>query len=133
VQETTRVLLRFTKEIVDQPIISQVILEKKIPVNILSAHIDQQGGEILAEIPETNAEKAVKAFREKGVTVDVGKLIEVDDEKCIECGACVSLCPVAAITFDEDNSVIFNDKKCLGVTCGLCVDACPVRAIGGVK
>jgi Fe-S-cluster-containing hydrogenase component 2 len=133
VQETTRVLLRFTKEIVDQPIISQVILEKKIPVNILSAHIDQQGGEILAEIPETNAEKAVKAFREKGVTVDVRKLIEVDDERCIDCGACVSLCPVAAITFDEDNSVIFNDKKCLGVTCGLCVDACPVRAIGGVK
>jgi Fe-S-cluster-containing hydrogenase component 2 len=133
VQETTRVLLRFTKEIVEQPIISQVILEKKIPVNILSAHIDQQGGEILAEIPETDAEKAVKAFREKGVTVDVRKLIEVDDERCIDCGACVSLCPVAAITFDEDNSVIFNDKKCLGVTCGLCVDACPVRAIGGVK
>jgi len=133
VQETTRVLLRFTKEIVEQPIISQVILEKKIPVNILSAHIDQRGGEILAEIPETDAEKAVKAFREKGVTVDVRKLIEVDDEKCIDCGACVSLCPVAAITFDEDNSVIFNDKKCLGVTCGLCVDACPVRAIGGVK
>lgn len=126
-------MLRFSKETVDQPIISQVILEKKIPVNILSAHIDQQGGEILADIPEAEAEYAVKAFREKGVAVDVRKLIDVDDEKCIDCGGCVSLCPVSAIERKEDNSVSFDDAKCLGITCGLCVDACPMRAIKTVK
>lgn len=131
-QETTRVLLRFTKEIVDQPIISQVILEEDPCEHSERTHRPARRRNPSRD-PETDAEKAVKAFREKGVTVDVRKLIEVDDEKCIDCGACVSLCPVAAITFDEDNSVIFNDKKCLGVTCGLCVDACPVRAIGGVK
>ncbi len=30
------------------------------------------------------------------------KLIEVDSEKCVSCGACVTLCPVEAITIDED-------------------------------
>jgi len=128
-----RVLLRFSKEIVDQPIISQVILEEKIPINILSAHIDQQGGEILADIPSAHVENAIKAFRERGVTVEARKLIDVSDEKCIDCGACVSLCPVNAITFEKDFSVAFNEEKCLGITCGLCVDACPVRAIGRVK
>lgn len=124
-----RVLLRFSKEIADQPITSQVILEKGIPINILSAHIDQQGGEILAEIPSIHAEEAIKAFRERGVTVDVRKLIEADDEKCIDCGACISLCPVNVITLKEDFSVVFNEERCLGTTCGLCVDTCPTRAI----
>jgi Fe-S-cluster-containing hydrogenase component 2 len=128
-----RILLRFSKEIVDQPIISQVILGEKIPINILSAHIDQQGGEILADIPSTYAEDAVKAFRERGVNVDVRKLIEVNDEKCIDCGACVSLCPVNAITFEGDFSVTFDNEKCIGITCGLCVDACPMRAIRQIK
>lgn len=123
-----RVLLKFSKETVDQPITSQVIIEQGIPINILSAHISQRGGEVLADIPSDQANKAIKAFREKGVTVDVSKLIEVD-EKCIDCGACVSLCPVTAITFDEDFSVVFDENKCLGVTCSLCVDACPARVI----
>lgn len=124
-----RVLLRFSKEIVDQPITSQVILEKGIPINILSAHINQQGGEILVEVPPEHAENAIKVFRERGVVVDVRKLIEVDDQKCLDCGACISLCPVNAIALNEDFSVVFDEDKCIGITCGLCVDACPVRAI----
>ncbi len=124
-----RVLLRFSKEMVDQPITSQVIIEQEAPINILSAHINQQGGEILADIPLTHAEKVIKAFREKGVTVDVRKLIEVDSEKCLDCGACVSLCPVNAITLDKSLSVVFDEDKCIGTTCRLCVDACPRRAI----
>ena len=124
-----RVLLRFSKEVVDQPITSQIIIEQRAPINILGAHINQQGGEILADIPLTHAEKAIKAFRERGVTVDVRKLIEVDSEKCIDCGACVSLCPVNAITINEDFSVVFDEDKCIGATCRTCVDACPKRAI----
>jgi len=123
-----RVLLKFSKEIVDQPITSQIIMEHEIPINILSAHINQQGGEILAEIPTDQANKAIEAFRKKGVTVDVRKLIDVS-EKCFECGACVALCPVNAIAFEKDYSVVFYEDKCLGVACGLCADACPARAI----
>ena len=124
-----RILLRFSEEIVDQPITAQVILEHGIPISIVAAHVDSHGGEILAEVPEAHVEKVVNAFREKGVTVTVPKLIEVDSEKCFECGACLSLCPVSAIAFKEDFSVVFDEKKCIGSPCGLCVDACPARAI----
>lgn len=124
-----RVMLRFSKEIADRPITYEVILEQKSPVNILSAHMNQQGGEILVEIDSTHADKVIKAFRDKGVTVDVRKLIEKDDEKCIDCGSCVSLCPMDAISFGEDYSVILDEEKCNGITCGLCVDACTRRAI----
>jgi len=128
-----RVLLKFSEEIVEQPITAQVILEHGIPINIISAHIDSQGGEILAEIPSTHFEKVVNTFREKGVTVTIPELIEVDSEKCFDCGACLSLCPVNAMAFAEDFSVVFTKEKCIGSTCGACVDACPTRAIKLIK
>jgi len=124
-----RILLRFSEKIIEQPITAQVILEHGVPLSIVAAHIDSQGGEILAEVPSTHVEKVINAFREKGVTVTFPKLIEVDSEKCFDCGACFSLCPVSAIAVEEDSSVVFDEQKCIGSPCGLCVDACPARAI----
>jgi NAD-dependent dihydropyrimidine dehydrogenase PreA subunit len=129
VKTVSRILLRFSEKIVEQPITAQVILEHGVPISIVAAHIDSQGGEILAEVSSTYVSKVIAAFRKKGVTVTIPKLIEVDSEKCFDCGACFSLCPVGAIAFKEDFSVVFDEKKCIGSPCGLCVDACPARAI----
>jgi L-aspartate semialdehyde sulfurtransferase ferredoxin len=128
-----RILLRFSEKIVEQPIISQIILELKVPINIITAYVNSKGGEVLAEVPEESLDKIVKAFRKKGATVSLPKLIEVDTEKCISCGSCVALCPVEAITMADDLSVEFNKEKCVGSTCSACVDACPARAIKSVK
>lgn len=128
-----RILLRFSEEQVSQPIASQIIIECKVPMAILSAHINSKGGEILAEIPDDAQERIIKAFREKGVSVIIPKLIEVDKEKCFSCGSCVALCPVEAISVDTDCSVQFDKEKCVGNTCSVCVDACPARAIKSVK
>ena len=124
-----RILLRFSEKLVEKPITAQVILEHGIPISIVAAHIDSQGGEILVEVPSTHVEKVAEAFREKGVIVTFPKLIEVDSERCFDCGACLSLCPVNAISFKEDFSVVFDQEKCIGSPCGTCVDACPTRAI----
>ncbi len=51
---------------------------------------------------------------------------EVDEEQCIGCGDCVAICPVNAITMENDLAVI--DKEwCIG--CGLCTTRCPPEAI----
>ena len=128
-----RILLRFSEEIVEEPITSQIILELKVPINIIAAHVNSKGGEVLAEVPDETLDKVVKAFRKRGATVSIPKLIEVDSEKCVNCGACVTLCPVEAITIDEDASVVFDKEKCIGSICSACVDACPSRAIKSVK
>jgi MinD superfamily P-loop ATPase len=128
-----RILLRFSENIVEQPITSQIILELKVPINIITAHVDSKGGEVLAEVPDEALVQVVKAFRKRGATVSIPKLIEIDSEKCISCGACLTLCPVEAITMDEYATVVFNQEKCLGSTCSACVDACPARAIKSVK
>jgi len=128
-----RLLLRFSERVVDQPITAQVILEKGVLINILSGHINHQKGELLVEVPSANAEEIAKAFRDRGATVVISKLIEVESERCFNCGACLSLCPVKVISLGEDFSVTFDEEKCMGATCGICVDACPARAIKLVK
>ncbi len=128
-----RILLRFAEALVEQPITSQIILDLKVPINIITAHVNSKGGEILAEIPKEALDKTVKAFREKGVEVSIPKLIEVDSEECFSCGTCVSLCPVEAISIDKDGAVVFDREKCVGSTCSACVDVCPTRAIKSVK
>ena len=129
-----RILIRFSEEQVSEPIASQIIIEYKVPMAILSAHINNKGGEILVEVPDEMQQQVVEAFRKRGVTTMVPKLIEVDSDKCFSCGTCIALCPVEAINMDKaDNTVKFNKEKCLGSTCSICVDACPARAITSVK
>jgi Na+-translocating ferredoxin:NAD+ oxidoreductase RNF subunit RnfB len=128
-----RILIRFDEEQVSEPIASQIIIEYKVPMAILSAHINSKGGEILAEVPDAILEKVVNAFRQRGVSVTVPKLIEVDSEKCFSCGSCIALCPVEAISLAKDSTVEFNKEKCLGSICSICVDACPARAIKSIK
>lgn len=128
-----RILLRLNEELVSQPIVSQVILENKVQMAILSAHINSKGGEIVLEVPDESTERIVQAFREKGAMVTVPKLIEVDSEKCFSCGSCVALCPVEAISVSNDFTINFDKEKCVGSTCSICVDACPARAIKSIK
>lgn len=51
---------------------------------------------------------------------------EITKERCLRCGACVSVCPVLALELRE--SGILNDSgKC--TLCPICEKVCPVGAI----
>lgn len=128
-----RILLRLNENLVSEPVVSEVILENKVLVAILAAHINSKGGEIVLEVPDEGVEKIVAAFRKRGAIVTVPKLIEVDNNRCFNCGSCVALCPVEAISVAEDLSIEFNKEKCVGSACSICVDACPARAIKSIR
>jgi MinD superfamily P-loop ATPase len=128
-----RILIKFSEELVAKPTTAEIILEHKVPINIITAQVTSKGGDYLVDIPDESLETVVKAFRKKGATVTLPKLIEIDKEKCFNCGACVSICPVEAITVAEDKSVEFDKEKCVGSTCSACVEACPAGAIKSVK
>lgn len=51
----------------------------------------------------------------------------VNKSLCISCGACVAICPVDAITFDENKKAQIDKNIC--IKCGACEMACPVYAI----
>ena len=50
-----------------------------------------------------------------------------DEEKCIDCGACVKLCPVQAIRCEGDR-YLRDDSKC--IHCSVCSVLCPAQAWG---
>ena len=128
-----KILIKLSEALVAKPTTAEIILEHKVPINIITAHVTSKGGDYLVGIPDESLETVVNAFRKKGATVTLPKLIEIDKDKCFNCGGCVSLCPVGAITVSEDKSVNFDQEKCLGSTCSACVEACPARAIISVK
>ena len=49
----------------------------------------------------------------------------INNDKCLRCGGCVSVCPTAAL---ELRDKILRDEK-LCTLCGVCEKACPVEAI----
>ena len=51
----------------------------------------------------------------------------IDQDKCIGCGTCVQLCPVGAISFNEEGKAVIDPNKC--IKCGTCEASCPVNAI----
>ena len=127
-----KILLKFSESLVGKPITSEIVLKYNVPINIITANVTSKGGEFLAEIPDEALEKVVKAFRQRGLIVTLPKLIEIDEKECFSCGACITICPVEALEFDTDFSLVFNKEKCLGSTCNACVDACPAKAINSV-
>lgn len=125
-----RFKLIFPKELADKPVFSEAILRFHKPFNIIEADVDAEKGIIVAsvDLPESDLKGFIRFFEEKGVRVELlAKLLEVDLEKCISCGACVSLCPVEAIGIAGDWSVVFDEERC--IACGLCVNACPMHAL----
>jgi len=51
-----------------------------------------------------------------------------DEEKCIDCGACISICPTGVLSLDKVTYKLKLDyEKC--IVCGNCVEACPLQAI----
>ncbi|MCH5277517.1 MAG: 4Fe-4S dicluster domain-containing protein [Desulfovibrionaceae bacterium] len=55
---------------------------------------------------------------------------DVDHAKCARCGACVTICPVKALTMsgEADASVARDPDLCMG--CAACIQVCPAGAQG---
>jgi ferredoxin len=122
--------LEFPRKIVTRPVVSDGIAKTGVSVNILRARIDETHGEIIAHVQGegSKTEEFAEFLREEGVIVEELKnSVSVQVDGCTHCGACISVCPVEAISMNESHEVIFDSEKC--ISCLVCVPICPVRAI----
>jgi len=122
--------LLYTRDNVSNPVLSDIVLKTRVPINILEAKVSVNGGEIVVDVPATGKEldEVKELFQKAGVSAkEIKSVIEIDYERCISCGACVSPCPVQAIKQDTKWDVKLDEGKC--IRCLICINACPVKAI----
>lgn len=125
--------VRFNTDKIKEAVTADVILETGVRINILSAMLNERGGEVLLEVPDDKAREVQDAFKRHGVEVEEDRRrVEILKDRCVNCGSCYSLCPVDAIVLDPKTFEI-NLLKDLCIGCMRCIDACPLEAIVRVK
>ncbi len=128
------VLLIFNKSIMYKPIIYRLARDFDILFNVLEAKIfPKLEGRLILQLkgPADKIEESMQYLRDEGVQLEVlVDRITRDEQKCVHCGACTSVCRVDALEIDRETmEVRFHPDLC--VACGLCKLACPVKAMTG--
>ena len=103
--------------------IINLILAQNISVNILKFSTGRSGTNLLLDIPEDKISSITEELKKNDVIVNKKGRVIIDIEKCIDCGACISLCPTEALHMDERELLEYSLEKCIG--CLLCIDSCP--------
>jgi len=124
--------LRFSREVVDQPIIYRLVNDYDLEFNLLKAAIDpRQEGVIVMELRghPKNFRRGLKYLRDSGVKVkSVAREVGRNEELCYQCGTCTAVCPSGALSIKRpEMAVVFDPNKCSA--CELCCPVCPARAM----
>jgi len=125
-------VLRFSRNIVDQPIIYRLVKQFDLEFNLLKANINpQQEGVIVMELRghPKNFKRGLKYLRDSGVQVKVmAHQVRRNEDRCYQCGTCTALCPTGALFIRRpEMEVLFDPGKCSA--CELCCSVCPARAM----
>lgn len=129
---TIKVNLTFPPAKVTFPLMTMLVREYELEVNILHADVRlNKTGKLIVELTgeKKNLDAALQYIEEQGVSLYVfNGTLTWDEENCVHCGACTSVCPSRALTIDApDYTLAYDKEKCL--ICGLCVKACPMRIL----
>lgn len=126
------IALNFPKEIVDQPIVVNLVKKFDLTFNILKATIfPRKEGVLVMELRghKKNFKKGVEYLRGLGISVSIiGQDVRKNEGKCYHCGVCTAVCPTGALHISRpDMEVLFDPERCSA--CEMCVAVCPARAM----
>ncbi|MDD4859083.1 MAG: 4Fe-4S binding protein [Dehalococcoidales bacterium] len=127
-----KIVLHFPRRSIERPIIWHLARDYALEFNIIKASISpEQEGLMVIELtgkPE-DYDKGIDFLVKAGVKIQsLSQDITRNEDRCTQCGACVTICPANAFSIDPKNrKVIFDNEKCLA--CGLCLKACPPHAM----
>ena len=127
-----KIVLHFPRQLVDRPIVSRLVREFDLDFNILKASITpEEEGLLVLELTgeQKDYNKGIKYLTDSGVIIQaLSQDVFRNEERCTQCGACVTICPTGAFELDMvTREITFRNEKC--VACGICITACPLRAM----
>jgi len=89
-----KLLVTFSSKEGKRPIIAQVVRDTGVLVNVERAMIESNEGEALIDIPEESCRIVKDRLTELGAAVRILEdEILLDETECVDCGACISICP----------------------------------------
>ena len=127
-----RVILRFKRNTIDKPIVYCLVKDYDLTFNILRANISPKAESMMVmeiEGEEANFTKGMEYLQEANIGIEpIEQDINRDEERCVHCGLCTSVCATEALDINRETMrVNFDYEKC--VACELCVRVCPVKAM----
>jgi L-aspartate semialdehyde sulfurtransferase ferredoxin len=129
---TKKIVLHFSKENYNRPIVYRLVKDFNLSFNILKASIlPRQDSFLVLELsgPKADFKRGLEYLAEVGVGVEpIEKNVVRIDLKCTHCGACTAVCPTGSLSINRKTmEVIFDSTKCSA--CEMCIKACPPRAM----
>ena len=123
-----KLLVTFSRKSGRKPVIAQVVKDTGVLINVERAIIDSSEGEALIDIPDESCQLIREKLADLGASVRVlDRGIILDERECVDCGACISVCPQDVFTLDKEWKITINEGRC--VLCGRCIPACPHNAL----
>jgi len=127
---TKKVVLRFSAETADKPIIYHLVKDYDLIINILKAQINpHKEGTMVLEISGDKYDEGISFLEKQGILVQPLETEVVrNEQRCTSCGACSVHCPTQALYIERPSmDVRFDGEKC--ILCLMCLKICPVRAM----
>jgi ferredoxin len=123
-----KLLVNFSRKKGSKPIIAQVVRDTGVLINVERAVIDSSEGEALIDVPDDQCRIVSDSMISLGANVRILEHgISVNESECVDCGACVSICPREVFSMDREWKLQLAEEKC--VLCGKCIEACPHQAL----
>ena len=127
-----RVVLTIPPDLVEQPIVYNLIKKHDLMVSILRANITpKEEGRLVIEMSgdKKNVEAGMTYLSGLGIVVEsLAHDIKWHEERCIHCTFCVPTCPTGALYREQEEMLVsFNKDKC--IACELCIKVCPYNVV----
>jgi ferredoxin len=123
-----KLLVNFSRGKGRKPIIAQVVRDTGVLINVERAVIDSSEGEALIDVPDESCRLVRDRMADLGATVRILEHgISLNESECIDCGACISICPREVFSFDREFRLQLVEERC--ILCGKCIEACPHHAL----
>lgn len=123
-----KIKITISSEIVTKPILAESIIETGILLNISQAHFESSYGDVVADVAAEEFERINAALSSRGAEVKrLDTPINWDEDECVECSACISVCPTLVFSLDDEYNLLVDQSKC--IQCGTCIAMCPHNAL----
>ncbi len=123
-----KLLVTFSRGKGRKPIIAQAVKDTGVLITVERAVIDSSEGEALIDVPDDQCRIVSDRMSSLGANVRILEQgVIFNESECVDCGACISICPRDVFSFDDEFRLKVADERC--IICGKCVQACPHDAL----